>query len=461
MKNTLKIYNTLERKTTEFQAIDPTNVRMYVCGPTVYDFAHIGNARPLIVFDVLYRLLRYIYGVKCVTYVRNITDIDDKIIVRARQDYPSMRIKDAMRIVTEKTEQQFLKDADILGCLVPTHQPRATKHIPQMVDLIKKLTTNGHAYESNGEILFDTNSVKNYGCLSKRDIKKQKIGARVPADAHKKNHTDFVLWKLSGEKEPGWESPWGRGRPGWHIECSAMCSHYLGQSFDIHGGGLDLIFPHHENEIAQSCCAYHTETLSNIWIHNGFLNLEGRKMSKSEGNFITINDLLKSKKFGGRSWPAPVIRLAMLMTHYREPINFTVHRLIEAEKILSKWPQTAESGNKPDFSVLSALFNDLNTVEATQALHRLAHDANKNSELLSTFIASANILGIKLPQDDLNQKISESIEKLVQQRLLLLEEKNFPAADYIRNSLESKGFFLKDHKDPNSGKRFTSWEAKK
>ncbi|MBY7649491.1 MAG: cysteine--tRNA ligase [Candidatus Liberibacter europaeus] len=462
MRNTLKVYNTIERKIIKFQAIDPLNVKMYVCGPTVYDFAHIGNARPVIIFDVLYRLLRYIYGIKCVTYVRNITDIDDKIISRARQEYPSIPINDAIKTITQKNTKQFIHDTTKLGCLSPTYQPRATEHVPQMIYLIKEIITNGHAYESNGEILFDTNSINNYGSFFQRRIEEQKIGARIPQKKHKRNPADFVLWKMSSEEEPGWESPWGRGRPGWHIECSAMCSHYLGKVFDIHGGGIDLIFPHHENEIAQSCCAYRTEKLANVWIHNGFLNIEGHKMSKSTGNIVTIHELLETKKFGKQSWSAPVIRLAMLMTHYREPIDFTVQRLKESETLISKWPKTEADGIRgvPDYSVISALLNDLNTVSAIQALHKLARDCAQNHDLIPVFNATAEILGIKVFKDPLNKQLLNAIEKLVQERQVLLTAKNFTAADSIRKQLESKGFILEDHKDPKSGKRLTTWKQK-
>lgn len=460
MKNKLKIYNTLERKTIEFKAIDPSSVRMYVCGPTVYDSAHIGNVRPMIIFDILYRLLRYIYGNECVTYVRNITDIDDKIINRARLEHTSLPINDSMNVITKKYTQQFIQDVTKLGCLPPTYQPRATEHISQMVDLIKKIMINGHAYETNGEILFDTNSIPNYGALSKRKIDEQKIGARVPEKTHKKNPADFVLWKQSSDKDPGWESPWGRGRPGWHIECSAMCSNYLGKVFDIHGGGLDLIFPHHENEIAQSCCANNTEKLANFWIHNGFLKLEGHKMSKSTGNFITINELLETKKFGGKSWSPSVIRLAMIMTHYREPIDFTIQRLKDAEKLISKWPSSEVYSDIHDNAVISALCNDLNTVSAVQALHKLASDCVNNPDLIPIFNTSAEILGIKVNKSTKNKQLSIAIEKLLQDRLTLLETKNFPAADIIREQMERNGLILEDHKDSKSGKRFTTWKYK-
>ncbi|EMS36612.1 cysteinyl-tRNA synthetase [Candidatus Liberibacter americanus PW_SP] len=435
-------------------------MRMYVCGPTVYDFAHIGNARPMIIFDILYRLLRHIYGNKCVTYVRNITDIDDKIINRARIDYPYMPINEAINEITNKYTQQFIHDITKLGCLLPTHQPKATEHISQMIDLIKKIMSNGHAYEANGEVLFDISSIKNYGLLSNRNIYEQKIGIRIPEKSHKKNPADFVLWKKSSDKDLGWESPWGRGRPGWHIECSSMSYHYLGKVFDIHGGGIDLIFPHHENEIAQSCCANNTDNIANFWIHNGFLNLESNKMSKSTGNFITINELLETKKFGGKSWSAPVIRLAMLMTHYREPIDFTIQRLKDAEKLISKWPSDEVYSDVHHSPVISALCNDLNTVSAVQALHKLARDCVKNHDLIPIFNTSAEILGIKVNRSIINEKLSIDIEKLIQDRINFLETKNFNAADSIREQIERNGIMLEDHKDPKNGKKFSTWKYK-
>ncbi|TIX44516.1 MAG: cysteine--tRNA ligase, partial [Mesorhizobium sp.] len=351
----LRLYNTLTRSKEDFFPIDPRNVRMYVCGPTVYDFAHIGNARPVIVFDVLFRLLRHLYGQAHVTYVRNITDVDDKINARALRDFGGeiasgkLSLNEAIRRVTEKTADQFHKDVAALGCLEPTVEPRATEFVEprpdgkiDMIFLIQRLIERGHAYVAAGEVLFDTASMPDYGQLSKRNLDEQQAGARVAVDAHKKNPQDFVLWKLSSPEEPGWDSPWGRGRPGWHIECSAMSAAYLGEVFDIHGGGLDLIFPHHENEIAQSRCAHGTETMAKVWMHNGFLQVEGQKMSKSLGNFYSITELLETETFGGRKWPGEVLRLAMLMTHYREPIDFSVRKLEEAENTLRKWKRAAD-----------------------------------------------------------------------------------------------------------------------
>ncbi|KAA3514512.1 cysteine--tRNA ligase [Agrobacterium rosae] len=457
----LKLHNTLTREKAEFQPIDADNVRIYVCGPTVYDFAHIGNARPVIVFDVLYRLLRHVYGDAHVTYARNITDVDDKINARALRDYPNLPLNDAIHAVTEKTAQQFHDDVAMLGCLEPTVEPRATDNIPQMIEIIEKLIARGHAYVASGEVLFDTKSMSDYGQLSKRPLDEQQAGARVAVEVHKKSPGDFVLWKLSGHNEPGWESPWGRGRPGWHIECSAMAGRYVGEVFDIHGGGLDLIFPHHENEIAQSRCAHGTHVMANVWMHNGFVQVEGRKMSKSDGNFITIYELLHTEKFGGRQWPGEVLRLAMLMTHYREPIDFSVKRLEEAERLLAKWPAADVGDAEPDQAVLDALADDLNTVAAVQALHALAQAANADPEKLTAFAASAALLGVLPKKAEVDGAIADAIDSLVAMRLEMLKAKNFAEADRIRDELSAKGIQLKDGKDKVSGERVTTWEIRR
>jgi len=457
----LKLYNTLTREKAEFQPIDAKNVRMYVCGPTVYDYAHIGNARPVIVFDVLYRLLRHVYGENGVTYARNITDVDDKINARALRDYPDLPLNDAIHAVTEKTANQFHQDVAALGCLEPTVEPRATDNIAQMIDIIEKLIARGHAYVAAGEVLFDTKSMSDYGQLSKRPLDEQQAGARISVDAHKKNPGDFVLWKLSSHNEPGWESPWGRGRPGWHIECSAMSGRYLGEVFDIHGGGLDLIFPHHENEIAQSRCAHGTHVMANVWMHNGFVQVEGRKMSKSDGNFVTIYDLLHSEAFGGRKWPGEVLRLAMLMTHYREPIDFSVKRLEEAERLLAKWPAAEAGDGEIDQSVFDALADDLNTVAAVQALHALAQAANADPEKLPVFAASAALLGVLPKKTEVDEAIAAAVDSLVAMRLEMLKAKNFAEADRIRDELSAKGIQLKDGKDKETGERVTTWELKR
>jgi cysteinyl-tRNA synthetase len=479
----LRLYNTLTREKTGFEPINRDNVRMYVCGPTVYDFAHIGNARPVIVFDVLFRLLRHVYGADKVVYARNITDVDDKINARALRDYPGLPLNEAIRRVTEKTETQFLDDARALGCLEPTHQPRATENIGGMIEIIEKLLANGHAYQAEGEVLFDTRSMRDYGQLSKRNLDEQQAGARIAVDAHKKNPGDFVLWKLSSHNEPGWESPWGRGRPGWHIECSAMSQRYVGEVFDIHGGGLDLIFPHHENEIAQSRCAHGTEVMANVWMHNGFLQVEGRKMSKSEGNFVTIYELLHTEKFGGRTWPGEVLRLAMLMSHYREPIDFTWSKLIEASNILMKWRNAAESmpnigAGEVDEQVMHALANDLGTPLAIRRLSALASNAfgsfhergilssakieHEARKAAADLVRTASLLGFDLlEKTEVDEAVALEIDRRVAARLELLKAKNFAEADKLRDQLLAEGVQLKDGKDAASGERVTTWELKR
>src|SRR5215475_11045398 len=329
----LRLYDTLTREKRTFEPLDPARVRMYVCGPTVYDFAHIGNARPAIVFDVLFRLLRHVYGADHVAYVRNITDVDDKINARAAQEYPGLPLNEAIRRVTEKTDRQYHEDVAALGCLPPTVEPRATEHIAEMKVLIERLVAAGHAYVAEEHVLFSVSSMPDYGKLSKRSLDEMIAGARVDVAPYKRDAMDFVLWKPSKQGEPAWTSPAGiatPGRPGWHIECSAMSWKYLGETFDIHGGGIDLVFPHHENEIAQSRCAFHTPVMANFWMHNGFLQVEGEKMSKSLGNFVTIHELLKD-------WPGEVVRLNMLRTHYRQPIDWTTRGLEESERTIDHW----------------------------------------------------------------------------------------------------------------------------
>ena len=453
----LKLYNTLTRQKEGFEPEDPENVRMYVCGPTVYDFAHIGNARPVIVFDVLFRLLNHVYGEKSVTYVRNITDVDDKINARALRDFPNLPLNEAIRNVTETTANQFQDDVKALGCLEPTHQPRATEHIEGMVEMIQTLIDKGHAYVAKGEqgreVLFRVESMPDYGGLSNRKLEDQQAGARVAVEAHKENPGDFVLWKESNENEPGWQGVFNgetiHGRPGWHIECSVMAKEKLGETFDIHGGGLDLIFPHHENEIAQSCCAHGTDRMANIWMHNGYLQVEGKKMSKSDGNFITIYDLLHTEKFGGRKWPGEVLRLAMLMTHYREPIDFSIKRLEEAENILTKLERKSSEDSQGDAAeVLLALRDDLNTSDVISGLNQLAGDAL--SEAL-------HILGIQFTERETDVS-EDTIMDTIAKRLAALNEKNFGEADRIRDELASQGIQLKDSKDSETGERVTTWE---
>ncbi len=464
----LSLYNTLTRSKQAFTPLDASNVRMYVCGPTVYDFAHIGNARPVIVFDLLFRLLRHVYGADHVTYVRNITDVDDKINARALRDFPDLPLNEAIRRVTEKTETQFLSDAKALGSLDPTIQPRATDNIAGMQALIGSLIQRGHAYNASGEVLFDTTSMPDYGQLSGRNLEDNLAGARVAVEAHKKNPADFVLWKQSSDSEPGWDSPWGRGRPGWHIECSAMSERYLGQTFDIHGGGLDLIFPHHENEIAQSRCAHGTHAMANIWMHNGFLQVEGQKMSKSLGNFVTINDLLETGAMGGRAWTGDVLRLAMLMTHYREPIDFSVRRLEEAEAKLRDWQRAARGASvadsdAPDASIIKELADDLNFHRASVALDFIAKRANRGEgNARHCLAATLRFLGFGLDTlltSDDGWEEPPHIATAIAERLEALDSKDFARADAIRNELAEQGIALMDYKD-EAGQRRTKWEMK-
>jgi cysteinyl-tRNA synthetase len=459
----LRLYDTLTREKRSFVPLDRNDVRMYVCGPTVYDFAHIGNARPVIVFDVLFRLLRHIYGAGHVTYVRNITDVDDKINDRAVRDFPGLPLNQAIRKVTEKTADQFSADVRALGSLPPTFEPRATDFVlprpdgkSDMVTLIHQLIARGHAYEANGEVLFDTQSMPDYGALSGRKLEEQKAGARVAVDAHKKNPADFVLWKQSSPGQPGWESPWGRGRPGWHIECSAMAAAYLGDVFDIHGGGIDLIFPHHENEIAQSRCAHGTPVMANYWMHNEFVNVEREKMSKSLGNFVTIRELLAD-------WPGEVLRLNMLKAHYRSPIDWTLKGMEDSAKTLDDWYWVAAdlTGERPADAVIEALSDDLNTPQMIASLHSLRNSAASGNERdRNEFAASLRLLGFLSESaaawNDRKQQASgvdaKQIDGLISERTAARARKDFAESDRIRDQLAAMGVVIKDSKEG------TTWE---
>jgi len=475
----LRLYDTLMREKRPFVPLDKNRVRMYVCGPTVYDFAHIGNARPAIVFDVLFRLLRHLYGAEHVSYVRNITDVDDKINARAAEEYPNLPLNEAIRVVTEKTERQYHEDVDALGCLRPTIEPRATEHIVEMKNLIERLVAAGHAYVAEDHVLFSVPSMPDYGRLAKRSLEEMKVGARVEVAPYKRDPMDFVLWKPSKPGEPAWPSPAGiaaPGRPGWHIECSAMSWKHLGETFDIHGGGIDLVFPHHENEIAQSRCALHTPVMANYWMHNGFLQVEGEKMSKSLGNFITIRELLGTNKFGGQRWPGEVIRLAMLTTHYRQPIDWTARRLIESVVALSSFGHYVK-GHRPQSKdyhpgFLAALLDDLNMPAAISELHELLRqirpsatrgvfdaEHDRRVDMLANSLA---LLGLTkfyttVEQEELERKVSSSemkqrIDDLIAARNLARKAKNFKEADRIRDELAAMGIVLKDSKDG------TTWE---
>jgi cysteinyl-tRNA synthetase len=459
----LRLYDTLTREKRTFVPLDPDNVRMYVCGPTVYDFAHIGNARPVIVFDVLFRLLRHLYGEGHVTYVRNITDVDDKINDRAARDFPGLPLNEAIRKVTEKTAAQFHADVAALGGLPPTFEPRATDFVlpradgkTDMVTLIQQLIARGHAYEAGGEVLFDTASMPDYGALSGRKLDEQLAGARVAVEAHKKNPADFVLWKQSSGDEPGWESPWGRGRPGWHIECSAMSAAYLGDVFDIHGGGIDLIFPHHENEIAQSRCAHGTSTMANIWMHNEFVQVEDTKMSKSLGNFVTIRELLAD-------WPGEVLRLNMLKAHYRSPIDWTLKGLEESAKTLDDWYWVAADlkGQQASDAVIEALSDDLSTPQMIASLHGLRNSAASGNERdRSQFAGSLRFLGFlsesaaewKGRKQQASGVDAKQVDSLISDRAAARARKDFKESDRIRDKLAAMGVVIKDSKEG------TTWE---
>ncbi|WP_343115468.1 cysteine--tRNA ligase [Ostreiculturibacter nitratireducens] len=391
----IRLYNTKTRTKERFEPIDPDNVRMYVCGPTVYDRAHLGNARPVVVFDVLFRLLRQVYGEDHVTYVRNFTDVDDKINARAAEMKAAGDARPLEKIIhslTDETIAWYHADMDALGALRPTKEPRATEWIGAMIEMIEDLIAKGHAYAKDGHVLFRVRSYKDYGKLSGRSVDDMIAGARVEVAPFKEDPMDFVLWKPSTDDLPGWESPWGRGRPGWHIECSAMSHELLGETFDIHGGGIDLQFPHHENEIAQSMCAHPEAGFARFWMHNEMLQVEGRKMSKSLGNFFTVRDLLD------QGIPGEVIRFVYLSTHYSKPMDWTEEKAKQAEATLRKWHRlvdTTVSSADPEPSVLSALADDLNTAGAIAELHRLAGAGDA-----AALRASADLLGLLDPELD-------------------------------------------------------------
>jgi cysteinyl-tRNA synthetase len=468
----LTLYNTLTRRKEPFEPIDAANVRMYVCGPTVYDYAHIGNARPVIVFDMVFRLLRHVYGADHVTYVRNITDVDDKINARAAKDFPELPLNDAIRRVTSGTEKQFHDDIAALGVLPPTVEPRATEHIDGMKALCDPLVQRGHAYVADGHVLFDVSSMPDYGTLSNRSLEEMEAGARVEVAPYKKGPMDFVLWKPSKPGEPAWPSPCGiaePGRPGWHIECSAMSEKHLGPEFDIHGGGIDLVFPHHENEIAQSRCAHGTPVMARVWMHNGFLQVEGEKMSKSLGNFITINELLATKTFGANQWHGRVVRLAMLGTHYRQPIDWTAERLLQARATLLDFAELlagVEPADEPNADVVAALSDDLNTPSALSIIHGLAKSAKRNPEVAAELAATLAFMGLYggETRDELNVGVEVAtvdagkVDALVAARLDARRAKDFKESDRLRDELAAMGVALKDAKDPQTGEIVTTWE---
>jgi cysteinyl-tRNA synthetase len=466
----LTLYDTLTREKRPFTPLDPAHVRMYVCGPTVYDFAHIGNARPVIVFDVLFRLLRHLYGADHVTYVRNITDVDDKINARAAEEYPDLPLNQAIQRVTLTTDKQFHEDVAALGCLPPTYEPRATEHIAEMKALIERLVASGHAYVAEQHVLFRVSSMADYGKLAKRSLDEMIAGARVEVAPYKRDPVDFVLWKPSKPGEPAWPSPCGiaaPGRPGWHIECSAMAWKHLGETFDIHGGGIDLVFPHHENEIAQTRCAFHTPLMANFWMHNGFLQVEGRKMAKSEGNFVTIRDLLAD-------WPGEVLRLNMLRTHYRQPIDWTVKGLQESWRTLDEWyaisARMKAKGIVPDKlypPFRDALYDDLNTPKAITELHQLRNAIvhGDGPAAVDVLVDSLTFLGLlsekTIPNWNTDKHSTRAmdlptVERLIDERNAARKAKKFKEADFIRDELKANGIELEDHQDGT-----TTWKVKR
>lgn len=435
----LHFHNTLSRGKEIFSPIDPGNVRIYACGPTVYDRIHVGNARPLVVFDLLVRVLRRLYPK--VTYARNITDVDDKINARAAEEGITIRA------LTARTIEAFHGDCDALGVLAPDVEPRATDHIAEMITMIERLIASGHAYEAEGHALFHVSSMESYGRLSRRSRDELIAGARVEVAPFKKDAADFVLWKPSAEDQPGWDSPWGRGRPGWHIECSAMSAAYLGESFDIHAGGLDLIFPHHENEIAQSCCAHDTDVMANVWMHNGYVTVDGVKMSKSLGNFTTVADVLAR-------FPGEAIRYALMTAQYRAPLDFSMSGVAEAKTSLDTLYRSAGrvAPGEIDHEVMAALADDLNTPLALARLHELARMANKGDVTAAGALkASAQSMGLLTSNPDAWFKGDDAddaeIQAAISARAEAKKARNFGEADKIRDDLASRGILLEDTPD--------------
>lgn len=424
----IRLTNTRTRKKEVFEPLKRDDVRLYLCGPTVYDRAHLGNARPVLVFDVLVRLLRHVYGAHHVTYVRNFTDVDDKINARAAVTGRTIRE------ITEETVAWYHDDMDALGALRPDHEPRATDYIVQMVAMIETLIARGNAYEVEGHVLFDVRSFPDYGRLSGRSVDDMIAGARVEVAPFKRDPMDFVLWKPSDADQPGWDSPWGRGRPGWHIECSAMSLALLGPSFDIHGGGIDLQFPHHENEVAQSCCAHPDAGFANVWLHNEMLQVEGKKMSKSLGNFFTVRDLLD------KGVPGEVIRFVMLSTHYRKPMDWTEAKAVQAQATLTEWHELVlghSPASKPAAAVVDALANDLNTAAAIAALHAIA--STNDGPLL---LASARLMGILLPGEygwapsrHSDAQIAKMVKKLTSVWMDFRRSRDYENADRLKADL--------------------------
>ena len=449
MTHNLKLTNSLTRKKELFKPINPKSVTMYACGPTVYDDPHVGNARTLVVFDTLFRVLKKIY--EKVNYVRNITDVDDKIIEASKKN------KKTINEITEKVTKTFHQNCKSLNCLEPTMEPKATGHINEMIEMTKSLIEKNFAYEADGHVYFSVSSFKNYGALSNKNLEDLKAGSRIEVSKLKKNPMDFVLWKPSADGDPGWESPWGRGRPGWHLECSVMSEKYLGKQFDIHGGGLDLIFPHHENEIAQSCSNNSSEKFSNYWVHNGFVTINKEKMSKSLGNIISITEAVN--KYSGQ-----VVRLALLSAHYSQPLDWNDKLLENQRSTIEKWYQLYDETNEEMSSeVIDSLLDDLNTPGFIAKIHELYTKANKGDEKSKKLFNSAcKLIGLfdlnKNEWENLkktNKDISEDfILKKIEERLTAKKEGNYKLADQIRDELFKKGVIIEDQKDK------TTWKFK-
>ena len=452
MTKNLNLSNTLSNKKEKFVPINNNKIGMYVCGPTVYDFPHIGNARPLVVFDVLFRLLKKIYGQKKVTYIRNITDLDDKIIDSSRKNNKS--IEELTKTITTS----FHEDCKYLNCLEPTCEPKATEHIKGMINMVTNLIKNNHAYENEKHVYFSVSSFKEYGKLSNKNSEQLIAGSRVEVSKYKKDPLDFVLWKPSESKDPGWDSPWGRGRPGWHLECSVMSEEFLGKNFDIHGGGLDLVFPHHENEIAQSCCANNTNNFANYWVHNGFVTFNKEKMSKSIGNIVAVNKLRENVN-------GQVVRLALLSSHYKQPLDWNEKLIKESQNILDKWYGQFEKTDSDELQddVLNPLLEDLNTPEYISRLHSLYDETSKgNKSSKSQFLSACRLIGL-LEEDKRSwenfkkskAKVDENfINEKIKDRNNARKKGNYKLADIIRKELENNGVIIEDKKQQ------TTWKYK-
>ena len=452
MTKNLNLFNTLSRKKEKFVPINNNKIGMYVCGPTIYDFPHIGNARPLVVFDVLYRLLLKLYAKNKITYVRNITDIDDKIIESSKKN------KTTIKELTETITTSFHEDCKYLNCLQPNFEPRATEHIQEMISMVDNLIKNKNAYENSKHVYFSVSSFKDYGKLSNKNSEELVAGSRVEVSKFKKDPLDFVLWKPSESNDPGWDSPWGRGRPGWHLECSVMSEKFLGKKFDIHGGGLDLIFPHHENEIAQSRCANKTDNFANYWVHNGFVTFDKEKMSKSIGNIVMIHKLRAN--INGQ-----VVRLALLGSHYKQPLDWNEKLIKESQNTLNKWYSQFEKTDSVEFQedVLHSLLEDLNTPEYISKLHLLYDESSKgNKSSKVKFLSACKLIGLLEEDKESWESFKKSkahvdenfINQRIKDRNKARKEENYKLADTIRKELENNGVIIEDQQDQ------TNWKYK-